>query len=778
MACININSLSFAYEGRKENALSDISLSIDSGEFVCLCGKSASGKSTLLRLIKSEVSPGGEMMGDISFGDDIKSSEIGYIMQNPDEQIVTDKVWHELAFGLENIGIPKDEIRRRVSETAVFFGIEPLMQRDTDTLSGGEKQLVNLASAAAMSPKILLLDEPTSKLSPSAEDLFLAVLERLNRELGMTVIISTHETDKIFPISDRIIILEDGCLKSFLSPAETISYICAEKSPMLNAMPCEVRIFSSLGFKEIPCGIAEARAAVAKLCESDNPKPVPPASVSDLDNILTMSDVCFRYEKNSRDILKNLNFSVKRGEVFALLGGNGAGKSTLFSVISRQNSAQYGKIKNLAKKTALLPQDVTAVFLHDNVFEDLSDMALRPRVDEIMKLCKITHLGNMHPYDLSGGEQMRTALAKILLTDAELLLLDEPTRGLDADSKALFGKLLRNLAESGKTVVIASHDLEFCAEFCDRAGMLANGDVLGAGSSQSFFSSNMFFTTPTARIARGIIPNAVTPGDIASSFGKTLRITGAEDKRKEKTEKSVRENENGKRAVNKAEPPSVFIPILFAVLMAITALAGVFVLDDRHYYAVSLALVIEATAPFIINFAKRKYKPHHLSLTAVMTAAAVVSRAAFFAVPQFKPLAAVVILAGAALGADSGFMVGALSAVVSNMLFGQGPWTPWQMLALGVIGFLSGILFFNRTDSKTKYLISLFGFCSVFAVYGGIMNMSSLLMWQRKLTLEMLMITYAQGIPFDLVHALGTFVFLILTAEPIISKLKRAVKRR
>ncbi|MBQ9985216.1 MAG: ATP-binding cassette domain-containing protein [Oscillospiraceae bacterium] len=781
MEILRAENLTFTYSGHRAFALRDISFKVRSGEFVTICGHSGSGKSTLLSLLKPSVAPSGELCGTLCFSgrplSELSPREeaesIGFVRQDPERQIVTDKVWHELAFGLENLGLSQNEIRVRVAETAAFFGIDEWFYKDTSELSGGEKQLLNLAAVMVMRPQVILLDEPTSRLDPIAAESFISVLSKINRELGTTIVICEHRLDEILPCSDRLLMLSEGELMLFSSPREAAMSICKSDADAALSMPVAARVHAALGAAPpCPLSVREGRDFLGTYMQENTPDlqliPVD-GEAEEREQVLKLSEICFRYEKSSPDILKNLSLSLRQGELLAIIGGNGAGKSTLLSVIAGLSKPHHGKV-SCKKRAALLPQDPTSLFTCDTLASDLKTIS--SDYEKEAKLCHIGHLLSRHPLDLSGGELQRAALAKVLLTDADILLLDEPTKGLDAQLRKNFGALLKSLTESGKSIVIISHDIDFCAEYADRVCMLFDGEISAADAPRRFFSRNSFYTTTASRMARSLLPGAVLADDIIAAFGKSSpQRPKLQPQKTEPTSELLKAAPAPeKRKITRSGALSLAISI---ALMLATVLFGLYALEDKRYYIISLLVIIEAMIPFFVNLESRRASSRELALIAVMTTLAVIGRAAFYMVPQFKPLVAIVIISGIALGAESGFFVGVLSAFVSNMLFGQGPWTPWQMAALGLCGVLSGLLFRKGWLSRKALPISIFGGFCVLIVYGIIVNTSSLLMWQPHPTLGMLILTIVQGVPFDVIHAVGTFVFLLLLAEPTIRKISR-----
>ena len=574
MELLRTENLSYSYENCTEYALKDLSCVVERGDFVVVSGTTGSGKSTFLRMLKPELTPPGERDGSVLlFGTPVENlsgresaAKIGFVMQNPQLQAVTDKVWHELAFGLENMGMPQELIRRRVSEIACYFGIEDWFSKDVSELSGGQLQLLNLASVMVMQPELLLLDEPTAQLDPIAAADFLQTLSRLNRELSVTVILVEHHLEEALPLANRLMILRDGRLAAFGHPKDVILQIM-ERDEIPADMPAAVRLFA--GLKKADCAQAELRktddcaqdelkkaeltkegytlAGLKKEAESkaDFAAEQCPVSVregrnyleagfrNDIRNIQTecrrnekkvleFRDVFCRYGTDMPDVLNGLSFSVYEKEIFCLLGGNGSGKSTTLMCAAGLLKYYAGDILVFGKKLrkyngrelyreclSMLPQDVQSVFLRNTVREELEDV--QADIDSLP--FDLKPVLQRHPYDLSGGQQQMAALAKVLSSKPKLLLLDEPTKGLDAAARRNVRDVLWKLCDSGMTIVLVTHDVEFAAETADRCAMLFRGEIVSCGEPRAFFSGNSFYTTAFSRMTRGFYDNAVTYAD-------------------------------------------------------------------------------------------------------------------------------------------------------------------------------------------------------------------------------------------------------------------------
>ncbi len=518
MEIIKTENLSFAYPQRDKKALDNVSLSVNDGEFITICGKSGSGKTTLLRLLKPTLEPFGEKHGDIYFCgeqmDEIRDIKIGFIMQNPKEQVVADKVWHELAFGLESLGIETAEIRRRVAEISSFFGIEKWFHKRTAELSGGETQLLNLASVMVMNPQILLLDEPTSQLDPVWAEKFLEMLKRINREVGTTVILTEHRLQLTFALSDRVIVMDKGQIIADEKPEEIGDRI--KSNDMYLSMPPTVRLYGELeGGRVSPVTVRDAKTWFKKYSKTHSFIQKNCRVADNKEAVIEIKDLWFRYEKNSPDIIKGLSLKINKGEIHSIIGGNGTGKSTLLSLISHIKTPYRGKIL-IKGDYGLVPQDPEMLFLKSTVIDDLK--SLGQDIDELVKIFKLEDILDRHPYDLSGGEKQRVALAKVMLKDAQVILLDEPTKGMDAHFKKEFGETLKNLKKMGKTVVMVSHDIDFCAEFADTTSYMFDGIIVSGGTPREMFSKNIFYTTQINKITRDILPEAILVEDVIEAL--------------------------------------------------------------------------------------------------------------------------------------------------------------------------------------------------------------------------------------------------------------------
>lgn len=528
MEILSCENVAFKYNESTDYAISDCTFSVKKGEKIMLCGASGSGKSTLLRLLKRELSPRGELSGNITLmgkdrseiSDRESAEKIGFVMQSPDSQTVCDKVSAELAFGLESFGVKSGEIQSRVGEMAAFFGIEPLYDRDISTLSGGQKQLVALCSVMATDPDILLLDEPTAQLDPVAARELLGILDRLNKEMGVTIIIAEHDPEELFDSCDKILYLANGKTEFFGTPALTAKYFV--ENALEGFLPETAKAFARL-CDDLPLNVRQGRAKLEKLGVTDIPK----QAVNDTERAepyaLQCKNLWQRYEKNSPDILKGCDLGIRKGECYGLLGSNGGGKSTLLRVICGLCKPYMGTVSLFGKKQkaykngslfrgmlAFLPQEPVTMFVKESVREDLLQSGDKVTVENVSQRMGIEHLLDRHPWDLSGGEIQKCAFAKILLADPKIIVLDECTKGMDSFAKKALGDILLDLKDEGRTILLVTHDLEFAAQYCDRCGLLFDGKIVAEDNAVEFFSHNRFYTTTAARLTRGFFSGAVT----------------------------------------------------------------------------------------------------------------------------------------------------------------------------------------------------------------------------------------------------------------------------
>lgn len=973
MKIIELKKLSFRYSGEDKEILSDIDLAIEEGGFYVICGASGSGKSTLLRQLKTSLQPVGQRSGRILYyGRDLEevsqytqSAKIGFVFQNPDTQIVTDKVWHELAFGLESIGMPQDMIRVRVAEMASYFGIQNWFYQSTDTLSGGQKQLLNLASVMVMHPKVLLLDEPVSQLDPIAAADFMATIHKLHAEFGITVIMAEHSLEEVAAYVDEVIFMKEGRLIA-KGKMEELGNILETHDPSMEeilTVPMQIaRGYEKLQKKKedtafttndrIPYTVALGQKWMAQrfpLAKQEEIKGFPftkqeetekfafakqeeaqrflgakqeeegrftsvkqkekkslPAKDPKKQNrgkrsfdgkkipfAIQCTELCYHYPQADVDVVDHLSLFVEEGAIFALMGGNGSGKTTTLHLLGGLLKPQKGTIEFFGKSLTkykekelrngilgVLPQDPTTLFVRKTVEEDLYEVLEDQKEQNQIKtffgetkqeiwqnviaLLGIEDLLKKHPYDLSGGEQQKAALAKVLLRQPAILLLDEPTKGLDAGSKKRLGELLVGLSQKKVTILMVSHDIEFCAKYATKTGLFFDGNIASMQDTKEFFVENHFYTTAANRMCRNYFPDVVTVQDAirvctdtdiedCNEFvlkaveqekavqeknnqnkaeqdkieqekvqqnkmqqdkeeqkkdeqskneqekakqdrteglsaeninGNKNEISGKasvqnsdSDAVTERTkERIATERENSKHSVDTKQILSVVLTELIGIPLCIAI--GFFFFGDRKYLFISMMTAVLSCIPFWTSLSRGKYSAKKVVLIAVLVAIATAGRSVFFMFPGIKPMAAVVIVTGISLGAEAGFLTGSLTMLLSNMLFGQGPWTPWQMFSMGLIGLLAGLLAAaGKERMEKRSSLCLLGLISPLVIYGGIMNFASLLMMSYTINKESIIAIYLSGIPMDMLHAVSTVVFLAVGGKPMLEKIERVKKK-
>ncbi len=464
MEAVKCKGVSFTYPKSENSALKNISLSINEGEFVLMLGASAAGKSTLLKLLKKELAPHGELEGTVEV-----NKSAGYVSQNVDESIVCDKVRSELAFGLTNMGLNANETELLIAETASYFNLEDKLDCDISSLSGGEKQLVNLAAVMIMKPGILLLDEPCSQLDPVAAERFVNLVKKLHSDLGITVIISEHSTNLVYDCADSVMLLDKGELIIMDTPEKTAEYLKEKSHKMYAAVPAKYRLGE---YTEKPFENSEQKPETAVKCKN----------------------LCFAYEKG-RNVLSDLDIVIYKNTVNGIIGANASGKSTLMKVLAGVCQKQGGKIKT-DLSVSMLTQNVYDLFTKERCGDEVT-------FGDNTDFLEIDYIKERHPYDLSGGEAQRLALAMVLERNADIILLDEPVKGFDAPLKEKLGELLRELCKKGKTVVVVSHDIDFMGTYCEWCSFLSEGKIVTTARRRDFFSRLSFYTTSLSRLTDG-----------------------------------------------------------------------------------------------------------------------------------------------------------------------------------------------------------------------------------------------------------------------------------
>lgn len=531
---IELKQVSFYYPEGVTPALTQIDLAVPAGGFVLVCGPSGSGKSTLLKHMKSSQIPFGKGTGELLFkGKDLETMElgesarsIGFVGQNPDNQIVTDTVWHELAFGLENLGVPVEEIRKRTAETAQYFGMTEWFRQPVEALSGGQKQMLNLASVMVMQPEVLILDEPTAQMDPIGARRFFHTLKGLQQEIGTTIILSEQRLEEVMPLAQDLVYMEKGQIVA-QGPVQESLKILADYEKIKNkplametSFPVALRVYIKSREKEeetVPVSVGQGRQWLSgkRFVTSEHKE-----TYEETETVITVQGVDFSYEKGKK-VLEHLDWQVKKGSIYGLLGGNGAGKTTLMKLICGILKPRRGKIKTNGTVRYLV-QNPLSIFTEITAEDELAVCCGRdPKaVEEMLEKMELTEFREQNPLDLSGGQQQRLALGKVLLTKPEILLLDEPTKGMDGGFKVKFGAMLGELKKQGITTVLVSHDMEFCAEYATYCGLMFDREIISFGPTREFFAENVYYTTAAARMTRGILKDCLVAEDIMAALEK------------------------------------------------------------------------------------------------------------------------------------------------------------------------------------------------------------------------------------------------------------------
>lgn len=526
MKILEVRNFAFKYKESARNVLDNVSFAAEEGELILVCGATACGKTTLLKSLKPELAPFGEKEGEILFcgkplseiDERVSASQIGYVMQRPENQTVTDRVRSELAFGGESLGLPVNTIHRQVAEAAAYFGLERILDEKTSLLSGGQRQLLNLASVMAAGARLIILDEPTAQLDPIAAGSFIRTLYRITRELSVTVIIAEHRFEELLPLADRVLLLENGKTTVFDTPERSAKALvsCTSVRPSLPSGLQILGAFPRIKKTSPPITLGESRAMLAD-CFNDSVRSLKKESRTlDGETAVRLNKVYFTYDAGKSDVVRGASLEVKSGEVFTLLGSNGSGKSTLLSLISGLEKPYRGIVEIGGKPMkkyreaelyngilALLPQDVQSSFLHDSVGEELN-------FTEDDSIYDFRPLYGMHPYDLSGGQQQLLGMKKMLLSKPRIALLDEPTKGLDGSWRNAVADVIKALRGSGMTVFIVTHDMELAAQVSDRCGIFFDGAVSAIAAPEEILGGSMFYTTNAVKTARGIYSGVCT----------------------------------------------------------------------------------------------------------------------------------------------------------------------------------------------------------------------------------------------------------------------------
>ena len=526
MKCFEIRNLTFSYPGENAPALRGLSLDIEDGGFTAICGASGCGKSTLLRRLKPGIEDKGDASGRILFhgrplteGD---GEKIGFVMQDPDAQLSCDTVRGELEKNARKYA-SGGAAQAKIAEMVCFFGMQSWYGLSVHQLSGGQKQLLSLASVMVSSPDVLILDEPTSQLDPIAASEFIEAVGRINREMGTTVIICEHRLEEVFPIATDAAVMDGGRVLVRGAPAYVGAELKKMGHGMFSAMPAPMRVYTGLSGEDdvCPVSVRDGRLWLENYAKSHHYRTkLNRRERSDKrENAVLLKNIWFRYGKAGKDIVKGAELRTDFGSITAIVGGNGTGKSTTAAIIAGINRPYRGRVYVASGTMAFMPQNPMAVLREATLKQVFSAVCGdEDKINEIARLCLVSEYLERSPESLSGGERQRAALARLLLENGDILLLDEPTKGMDGEFKERFAEMMRKQADMGKAVIIVSHDLEFCAEYADECAMFFDGWIAAAGTPAEFFRGNCFYTTSASRMARRTIPNAVTVRDIVGAF--------------------------------------------------------------------------------------------------------------------------------------------------------------------------------------------------------------------------------------------------------------------
>lgn len=522
MEVLRLENVTFTYAQTDKPSVEQVHLQVNEGEFVVLCGASGSGKSTLLKLLKRELTPKGMLSGDIQFyGQSMATIEeqqlveqIAIVMQDPDYQIVFDDTMQEFVFALENIGLPAQEMKKRIAELVHYFSAQALLEQQPSRMSGGQKQTVNLLSALLLKPKLLLLDEPTAQLDPIAAKKFVAMLKQLNEETGMTIIMVEHQTEQLFEVADKMVLLEQG--KVILSGTAQQFAKRLLTTPYQLFVPETVRFLHEqqrLIDDVLPFNLKDSKRLLSGVTL---PSAMKYRDVELTSAAIHCTELYAQYAKNAPFTLKNFSLTVNEGEIFALLGSNGSGKSTWLKTLIGELAVVRGRMSLFGKKKLTykeqieqlryLPQNPKMYFTHDSIEAEMQALVQQYGVDDscmeqLLHDYDIAHLRHRHPHDCSGGELQRAALACLQIGRPKILLLDEPTKGLDPLHKQQLIELLQRLQQT-MTIVCVTHDVQFAAQCASRCGILFNGEVTVSGSVDDVLKANYFYTTALNRLTK------------------------------------------------------------------------------------------------------------------------------------------------------------------------------------------------------------------------------------------------------------------------------------
>lgn len=545
MAGIKIQDLNYCYPETIKPALNRINLEVSEGQLLIITGNSGSGKSTLLRAISGLIPAfyNGNLTGKIYLnGIDTAQidrrqmvQEVGMVFQNPESQLVMMNVEQEIAFGLENLGLPAQIIKRRIMEISSSLGISSYLGHNVSELSGGQKQKVALAAVLAMHPGILLLDEPTSQLDPVAAEELLNVIRRLNEDHGTTVIMIEQRLERCCHLADRILVMENGVISADIKTGNRAGVMWPPRVSVTYLPPLP-GLFARAGFQELPLTVKQGRQMIKAILAAGIKPDLSLGDFGDLSGkpgeaLLEITDLWYSYPNSTDEVLKNLSLTVKEGDFIAIMGENGAGKTTLLKNLNGLLRPRRGKVfldgqdtremavEELAPSIAYLSQDPNDFLFMPTVREEIAFTLKNLNLQEdgysetMLYKFKLDTYTNCNPRDLSTGERQRVALASVLVSKPRLLLLDEPTRGLDYQLKEELGRLLEEINRQGTTVVMVTHDVDFAAEYARDICLMFDGEVIELGDKYKVLQHATFYSPQVARLFHKIADNVINVAD-------------------------------------------------------------------------------------------------------------------------------------------------------------------------------------------------------------------------------------------------------------------------
>ena len=548
---ISLKDLTFRYGDATKPALQDIELEIADGEFVLITGPSGCGKSTLCRCLNGLIPHfyGGEITGMVEVQElnvlehptKELATRVGMVFQDPENQLVAMDVEREIAFGLENLAFPREIIAKRIEESLDTLGISNIRYRQIHELSGGEKQKVAIASVLALHPDILVLDEPTSELDPKGAEDVLSTVKRLNDELGLTVILIEHRLDRVIHLVDRMIVLDEGRIVADDRPRRVLANGDMARVgvgvPPIARMAQRLRD-NGIDVSDIPLTVKEGRSMLEDVFKNTRKSPLPSDERAKGKPVIEIENLWHIYP-DGPSALNNVSLSICKGEFVAIMGRNASGKTTLVKHINGLLRPTKGKVRvsgidtqratiaELARKVGFVFQNPNDHLFADTVEDETAfilknlgykDGEITSRVDEMLEMFNLKVYRKQYPRSLSGGERQRVALASILVAKPEVLILDEPTRGMEHRLKGELMRFLDGYRENGNTVILVTHDVETVAEYADRVILLGEGKVVVDGGKRDVLSRALFFSPQINRLVQafekyGVPDNILTVDD-------------------------------------------------------------------------------------------------------------------------------------------------------------------------------------------------------------------------------------------------------------------------